>query len=63
MKCRNCNVEIPGPNGSSFYGQIGVTGVKCKPCYLDEIESNIYSGPTIDDMIAGEELQNISECN
>lgn len=36
MKCRTCEVEIPGPNGESFYGSIGVEGVQCEPCAVAE---------------------------
>lgn len=40
MKCRTCSVEIPGPNGSSFYGSIGVAGVQCEKCAVAEYKAN-----------------------
>lgn len=39
MKCRTCDVEIPGPNGSSFYSSIGVDGMQCEKCAVDEYKA------------------------
>jgi hypothetical protein len=36
MKCRTCKVKIPGQNGSNFFGQVGVNGVQCETCAVDE---------------------------
>lgn len=36
MKCRTCDVEIPGPNGADFYRQVGISGVQCQPCAVTE---------------------------